>query len=172
MIFVSDDIHAKIPRKLNYESKKIQILGENGINSKLKHRKAHNSILQGRFGDLYGRLGDRCCIWESWQVCNWLRSFQVLCFLADLPAIILPCQYSLVSMVTHYYRLTGPPELGKVLITGKKSLDSSNFLVERLTAGKSCKLQHLVITMMKPRDTEHFRKFRRHPGTWKIEITL
>ena len=45
IIFVSDDIHAKIPQKLNYESKKIQILGESGINSKLKHRKAHNSIL-------------------------------------------------------------------------------------------------------------------------------
>ena len=42
IIFVSDDICAKIPRKLNYESKKIQILGENGINAKLKHRKAHN----------------------------------------------------------------------------------------------------------------------------------
>ena len=34
--------NAKIPRELNYESKKIQILGENGINAKLKHRKAHN----------------------------------------------------------------------------------------------------------------------------------
>ena len=36
--------------------KKIRILGENGINSKLKHRNAHNSILSGRFGDLYMRL--------------------------------------------------------------------------------------------------------------------
>ena len=44
IIFVSDDtgICAKIPRELNYESNKIQILGENWINAKLKHRKAHN----------------------------------------------------------------------------------------------------------------------------------
>ena len=42
-------------QKPNFESKEIQILGENGINSKLKHRKAHNSILSGRFGDPYGR---------------------------------------------------------------------------------------------------------------------
>ena len=42
IIFVSDEICAKMPQKLNYESEKIQILGENGIISKLKHRKAHN----------------------------------------------------------------------------------------------------------------------------------
>ena len=43
-----------MPQKANFDSKEIQILGENGINSKLKHRKAHNSILSG---DLvtYGR---------------------------------------------------------------------------------------------------------------------
>ena len=41
IIFVSDEICAKMPQKLNYESEKIQILGENGIISKLKHRKAH-----------------------------------------------------------------------------------------------------------------------------------
>ena len=45
----------KMPQKPNFESKEIRILGENGINSKLKHRIAHNSILSGRFGDLYGR---------------------------------------------------------------------------------------------------------------------
>ena len=42
IIFVIDEICAKMPQKLNYESEKIQILGENGIISKLKHRKAHN----------------------------------------------------------------------------------------------------------------------------------
>ena len=26
-------------------------------------------ILIGRYGDLYGRAGDRCCIQESWHVC-------------------------------------------------------------------------------------------------------
>ena len=55
IICVSDKIRAKMPQKSNFESKEIRILGENGINSKLKHRKAHNSILSGRFGDLYGR---------------------------------------------------------------------------------------------------------------------
>ena len=54
MIFVSDDIPAKIPQKLNYESKKIQILGENGINSKLKHRKLITRFYKG---DLVTRTG-------------------------------------------------------------------------------------------------------------------
>ena len=40
-----------MPQKLNYESKKIQILVENGINSKIKHRKANNSILSRSTGD-------------------------------------------------------------------------------------------------------------------------
>ena len=55
IIFVIDEIHVKMPQKPNFDWKKIRILGENGINSKLKHRKAHNSILSGRFGDPYGR---------------------------------------------------------------------------------------------------------------------
>ena len=55
IIFVSDKICVKMPQKPNFESKDIRILGENGINSKLKRRKAHNSILLERFGDLYGR---------------------------------------------------------------------------------------------------------------------
>ena len=45
----------KIPQKPNFESKKIRNLGENKINSKVKHRKAYNLILSGRFGDPYGR---------------------------------------------------------------------------------------------------------------------
>ena len=49
IILVTDEIQAKMPQKLNFDWKKIQILGENGINSKLKHRKAHNLILTGRF---------------------------------------------------------------------------------------------------------------------------
>ena len=59
--------HAKMPWKPNYESKNIQIFEENGINSKLKHRKAHKSILCRRCGDLYGRSrwGDWCHIQES-----------------------------------------------------------------------------------------------------------
>ena len=55
IIFVSDKIRAKMPQKPNFDSKKIRTLGENGINSKLKHRKAHNSILSWRFADSYGR---------------------------------------------------------------------------------------------------------------------
>ena len=60
-------IRAKMPQKANFESNEIQILGENGINSKLKHRKAHNSILSG---DLVTRTGGDCCRFpESWHVC-------------------------------------------------------------------------------------------------------
>ena len=51
--------------KPNYESKKIRSLGENEINFKLKHRKAHNLFLSGRFVDPYGRQGDWCHIQES-----------------------------------------------------------------------------------------------------------
>ena len=67
IIFVSDEIIicSKMTEEPNYKSKKIQILGENGINSKLKHRKAHNLILSGRFGDQYRRPGDWCCIRET-----------------------------------------------------------------------------------------------------------
>ena len=68
----------KIPQKPNFQSKKIRIwekmLGKNGINSKLKHRKAHNSILSVRFGDPYGRLGDCCRIRESWHVCHLIKT--------------------------------------------------------------------------------------------------
>ena len=55
IIFVTDEIHAKMPQKPSFDWKKIRILGENGINSKLKHIKAHNSILSGRFADPYRR---------------------------------------------------------------------------------------------------------------------
>ena len=40
IIFVTNDIHAKIPQKLNYESKKIQILGENGGKFQIKAQKS------------------------------------------------------------------------------------------------------------------------------------
>ena len=33
--------------------------------SELKHRKNHKSLLSGRFGDPYSRLGDFCRIWET-----------------------------------------------------------------------------------------------------------
>ena len=49
IIFVSNEIQAKMPQKPNFDSKEIRILGKNGINSKLKHRKAHNSFF-GRVG--------------------------------------------------------------------------------------------------------------------------
>ena len=64
-IFVSGEIRTKMPQKPNYKSKKIWIFGENGINSKLKHRKANDSILYGRFGDPYGRPRDWCHIRET-----------------------------------------------------------------------------------------------------------
>ena len=65
IIFVSDEIRTRIPQEQNSESKKIQILEENGLNSKLKHRKAHNLILCGSFCDPYGRSGDWCRIQDS-----------------------------------------------------------------------------------------------------------
>ena len=54
-----------MPKKLDYESKIIRILGENWINSKLKHRKAHDSILSRIYGDLWERPGDWCPIQET-----------------------------------------------------------------------------------------------------------
>ena len=53
IILVSDERRPKMSQKPTLESKKIRILGENGIPSKLKHTKVHNSILSGRFGDPY-----------------------------------------------------------------------------------------------------------------------
>ena len=45
---------------------------KNGINSKLKHRKAHNSILSGGFGyavrEIDGNGRDSRIIRESWHV--------------------------------------------------------------------------------------------------------
>ena len=38
-----------------------------GLNSKLKHRKDHKSILSRRFGNPYRRLGDWCHIRGSWH---------------------------------------------------------------------------------------------------------
>ena len=58
IILVSDERRPKMPQKPTFESNKIRILEENGIHSKLKHRKVHNSILSGRFGDPYKRPGD------------------------------------------------------------------------------------------------------------------
>ena len=50
IIFVSDEIRAKMPQKPNCESKKIRILGENEINSKLKHRKEEIAVVSRRVG--------------------------------------------------------------------------------------------------------------------------
>ena len=68
IIFVSDAIRAKMPQKPSFESKTIRILGEKGVNSKVKHRKAQYAILSGRFVGPYGRPGDCCRIRESWHV--------------------------------------------------------------------------------------------------------
>jgi len=65
IIFVSDEIRTIMTLKPNYISKEIQSMRKNGINSKLKHRKAHNLILSGRFGDQYRRPGDWCRMWET-----------------------------------------------------------------------------------------------------------
>ena len=52
-------------QKLYNELKSLSFEKENGLNFKLKYRKAQNSILPRRFGDLYGRVGDQCRIRES-----------------------------------------------------------------------------------------------------------
>ena len=57
-------------QKLYNEYKKFEFCEKNGLNFKLKHRNAQNSILSGRFGALTGRPGDSRENWESWQVCN------------------------------------------------------------------------------------------------------
>ena len=49
-------------QKLYNELKSLSFEKENGLNFKLKYRKAQNSILPRRFGDLYGRAGDQCHI--------------------------------------------------------------------------------------------------------------
>ena len=59
IILVRDEIRAKMPQKPKYEWKKIRISGENGLTSKLKHRKAHNSIFPFYLGDLVTRPGDQ-----------------------------------------------------------------------------------------------------------------
>ena len=46
---------------LSLHHRKNAFLQENGLNSKLQQIKAQNSILSGRSGDPYGRLGD----WET-----------------------------------------------------------------------------------------------------------
>ena len=50
IIFVTDEIRAKLPHKPNCESKAIRILKENEINSKWKHRKEEIVAVSGRVG--------------------------------------------------------------------------------------------------------------------------
>ena len=65
IIFVSYEVREKMLQKPNFESKEIRILGKNGINSKLKYRKAHNRFYPG---DLVTCTGGDCCrIRESWR---------------------------------------------------------------------------------------------------------
>ena len=63
-----------MPQKPSFESKKIRILGENEINSKLEHRKAHNSVLSGRFGDMYVRETGRLLSYPGQLAC--MHSFE------------------------------------------------------------------------------------------------
>ena len=45
--------------------RKFNFWAKNGLNLKLRHRKAQKMILSGRYGDPYGRPGDSCHIRES-----------------------------------------------------------------------------------------------------------
>ena len=71
-------------QKAYTEQKKVRILRkENGLNFKLKHRKAQKSILPGGFGGPYGRTGDQCRIRETYR---WSATCHALtfCFLSRL----------------------------------------------------------------------------------------
>ena len=48
--YCNGEIRAKMPQKPNCESKEIRILGENEINSKLKHRKEEVVVISGKVG--------------------------------------------------------------------------------------------------------------------------
>ena len=74
IIFVSKWIRAKMPHKTYCECEKFTFWAKNGRNLKLRHRKAQKMILSGRYGDPYGKEGDRCRIWESWHVWCYLPS--------------------------------------------------------------------------------------------------
>ena len=58
----------KCPRNHTMNNKDWIMRKKNGLNFKLKQRKAQKSILSVSFGDLYGRAGDQGCIWESWHI--------------------------------------------------------------------------------------------------------
>ena len=47
---------------------KFELWEKNGLNFKLKQRRAQKSILSMRFRDLYKRARDQCCIRESWHI--------------------------------------------------------------------------------------------------------
>ena len=97
------------PRNRTLNKKKIRILGEYGINFKLKHRKAHNSILSGRFGDPYGRPGDCCRIRESLHVYTVSSSFRDTASKWQGILQLLPTRKSLVhSLIDAYETHFGP----------------------------------------------------------------
>ena len=55
----------KCPRNCTMNKKSSNFEKKMGLNCKLKGRKSLKSILSGAFGDLYGRVGDQCPIWET-----------------------------------------------------------------------------------------------------------
>ena len=57
---------------------KFKFRAKNGLNHKLRHRKAQKMSLSGRYGDPHRRAGDRCCIRESWHEWYWSQSFPVI----------------------------------------------------------------------------------------------
>ena len=58
-------ISAYCPWNRTTNKKKSKFGGGNGLNLKLKHRKAQKMVLSGRFGNPYGIVGDRCHIPET-----------------------------------------------------------------------------------------------------------
>ena len=67
----------KWPPETVLQIKKFKFWIKNGLNVKLKHRKAQKMILSGKFGDSYGKAGDRYHVRESWH--TWDKSAEFVC---------------------------------------------------------------------------------------------
>ena len=131
IIFVSDDtgICAKIPRELNYESKKIQILGENGINAKLKHRKAHNlDFIREIWWPV--RETERSVMYPGEMVCMQLIVVLSgpLCFswsAANLTMSVFSCEYG--HTLSNYMLNCQTPRAGKSIENWEKVMRFPKF---------------------------------------------
>ena len=82
---------AECPRNHNVNKKNSRFELKSALNFKLRHRKAQKMILSGRYGDLYGREGDRCRIRETWHVWKRLKASSILWIVTELYIFIIFC---------------------------------------------------------------------------------